>query len=374
MRSNGKAKNGAQRYRCKDPGCGASQAKTTRRDDVARRYEFGWFITWLLTGVKPAQVSERTFYRRTAWCWNVTPPQPEPTGEIHRYLMLDGTYFNDYCALVAYNGTDVVGWQCCDREKTASWTALLQQLMPPDIAVVDGHGALESVIRALWPDTAIQRCYFHFHATIRKHLTRNPRTTAGQELLALTRTLGKISTAEQAAAFTAEFASWTSRWDGMLTARTYAHSGQRPSYVRAGQQWWYTHRELRKAHGFIKRLIIREQLFTWMTAATADEVLPKTTSPLEGGMNTGIKELLRRHRGMTPHHAMIAIGWYLNTKTERPQDPWSLVTPAHWAPRQHKARQHTTAESIGPALYDTSFSWDDGNGIQHGWGGRSQRP
>ena len=31
-----------------------------------------------------------------------------------------------------------------------------------------------------------------------------------------------------------------------------------------------------------------------------DELLPNTTSPLEGGINAGIKDLLRRHRGMKP--------------------------------------------------------------------------
>lgn len=230
------------------------------------------------------------------------------------------------------------------------------------------------MLRALWPDTVIQRCYFHIHANVRRHLTRKPRTEAGKELLALTRTLGKITTADQAAAFTAEFVSWTSRWDAMLKKRTYLNGGQRPSYVRAGAQWWYTHRELRKAHGLIRRLVLRDQLFTWLTAAKDQEVLPKTTSPLEGGINADIKDLLRRHRGITPDHAMVAIGWYLNTKTEHPHDPWDCVSSAHWTPQQ-TSRQPTAPEKpIGPELYDTSFSWEDGNDIQHGWGGRSSRP
>ena len=86
----------------------------------------------------------------------------------------------------------------------------------------------------------------------------------------------------------------------------------------------------------IRRLILREQLFTWMTAAHPNELLPKTTSPLEGGVNAGIKDLLRRHRGMSPDHAMVAIGWYLNTKTEHPHNPWACVSPAHWAPSQQR--------------------------------------
>lgn|SRR5690625_1838958 len=104
----------------------------------------------------------------------------------------------------------------------------------------------------------------------------------------------------------------------MLQQRSDLHGGHRPSHVRAGHQWWYTHRELRKAHGFIQWLILRDQLFTWMTAATDHGTLPKTTSPLESGINARIKELLRHHRGLSPGHAVIAIG--CNTKTAHPQE------------------------------------------------------
>lgn len=232
-----------------------------------------------------------------------------------------------------------------------------------------GTGPVESVIRQLWPDTVIQRCYFHIHATIRTHVKGNPRTQARQELLALTKTLGKITTRAHADAFVVEFESWTARWKSMLNQRTYANGRQRPSYVRAGQQWWYTHRERRKAHGFIRRLLRRDQLFTWMTTAQADETLPKTTSPLQGG----IKDLLRRHWGMTPDNATAAIGRYLNTKTQAPGDPWSLVAPTHWAPKKATSRAAET-EPVGPVLYDTGFSWADGNDIQHRRGGRSHRP
>src|SRR5690625_7597950 len=185
MRANGKTAKGTQRFRCKDPACGASASRAKTRNDVARRHELGWFLDWLFTGTKPTQFSAKTFHRRIAWCWSITPPPPEPTGEIHRYLMLDGTYFNGYCVLVAYNGTHVVAWQFCDREKHASWTALLQPLVPPDIAVVDGNGPLEQVIRSLWPDTALQRCYLHIRQRLHTHLHRYHRPHSCHELYAL---------------------------------------------------------------------------------------------------------------------------------------------------------------------------------------------
>lgn len=273
MRANGRTPKGTPRFRCKDPACGASSSRAKTRADVTRRHELGWFINWLFTGRKPTHISAKTFQRRTRWCWQVTPPPPEPTGEIHRYLMLDGTYFNRYCALVAYNGTDVVSWQFCDREKTASWTLLLRDLPAPDIAVVDGNGPLERVIGSLWPNTAIQRCYFHIRQRIHTHLTRNPRTQPGRELLTLVKTLNQIRTTDQAAAFAAEFASWTSRWDSVLKQRTYANQAraERPSHVKPGQKWWYTHLLLRRAHKLIHGLISRDQLFTWLTAAAQDD-------------------------------------------------------------------------------------------------------
>lgn len=372
MRANGQTYQGTQRFRCKDPACGASASRTKTRQDVTRRHEFGWFITWLLTGAKPAHISAKTFHRRIQWCWNVTPPTPAPTGEIHRYLMLDGTYFNGYCVLVAYNGTHVISWQFCDREKTASWTALIQGLTPPDIAVVDGNRPLERVIANLWPDTAIQRCYFHIRQRIHTHLTRSPRTQPGRELLSLAKTLNQLTTTDQAAAFTGQFASWTSRWDAVLKQRTYAnqHASERPSHVKLGQQWWYTHLRLRRAHKLLQQLISRDQLFTWLTHPHPHETLPKTTNPLEGGINTAIKELLRHHRGLTPEHALTAIGWLLYFKTAHPADPWTLVTPAHWADPKKTRQQNNTPEQLGPALYDTEFSHQDGNGIQQGWAGR----
>lgn len=374
MRANGKTPKGTQRFRCKDPACGASASRSNTRNDVARRHELSWFLDWLFTGTMPTHISQRSFYRRTAWCWKITPPIPGPTGEIHRYLMLDGTYFNGYCVLVAYNGTYVVGWQFCDREKNASWTALIQPLVPPDIAVVDGNGPLERVIRSLWPETNLQRCYFHIRQRIHTHLTRNPRTQPGRELLALIKTLNTITTPDQAAAFQAEFASWASRWDSVLKERTYAnqHRSERPSYVKLGQKWWYTHLQLRRAYKLINGLITGDKLFTWMTQSQPDEALPKTTNPLEGGVNTAAKELLRKHRGMTPEHAMKAIGWLLYFKTENPADPWTLVRPEHWEATTKTTTQQMPPERIGPALYDTAFSAQDGNGIQQGWGGRSR--
>jgi hypothetical protein len=147
---------------------------------VTRKAEFTAFLSWI-TG-KQRQggyaASERTFRRPSAWCWNVAPQAPV-TGEVHPVVMLDGTYFNGWCVLVAYTGSHVIAWQWCDREKHASWSALLQQIPAPDVAVVDGHKGLESALRECWPETKVQRCLFHIRQNIRTHLTLRPKLEAG---------------------------------------------------------------------------------------------------------------------------------------------------------------------------------------------------
>lgn len=153
--------------------------------------------------------------------------------------------------------------------------------------------------------------------------------------------------------------------------RTYAkNNGARPSHIGPSQTWWYTHLGLRRARGTLATVVKAGHLFTWLTSATEGQQIARTTSPLEGGINAGLKELLRHHRGLSEHHAIRAVDWYLYHHTEAPQDPWNLVKPHHWKP-QKKAKP-TATETGTPALYDTAFSYEDGNGIQQGWAGRTR--
>ncbi|WP_425574503.1 IS1/IS1595 family N-terminal zinc-binding domain-containing protein, partial [Nesterenkonia aethiopica] len=111
---NGKTSAGRTRWRCKNCGASATQSRT----DVTRRAEITDFISWILgpSSMPRHTYSPRTFRRRTSWCWDIEVPQPDPTGEVHRQVIVDGTYFNGWCVLIAHNGTHVIGWQWCDKE------------------------------------------------------------------------------------------------------------------------------------------------------------------------------------------------------------------------------------------------------------------
>ena len=110
---NGTTSAGRTRWRCKS--CGASATRS--RPDITRKAELDKFLAWLLQGRAPTDLSSsaRTFRRETRWCWNIQVPLPAPTTEPHTLLMLDGTYFQCWCLLIAFDGQYVV---ICHREGT----------------------------------------------------------------------------------------------------------------------------------------------------------------------------------------------------------------------------------------------------------------
>lgn len=368
---NGTTSAGRRRWRCRT--CGASTTRS--RPDITRKAELDAFLAWLLGQRRPAELatSTRTFHRSTAWCWNITVPPPNPGTTPAPLLMLDGTYFQSWCLLIAFDGTHVVDWQWCDREKKIAWQQILNRQPAANVVVIDGGRGLETALADTWPNTRVQRCYFHIFQTVRRHHTLNPRLDAGREILTLTRALMNVRDPEQAIMWLQAYNDWEQRWDRFLRHRTYlrAHS-VRPKGVAETSTWWYTHRDLRKTRGLFRRLIRSEHLFTWIDprVTSTGQPLARTTSPLEGGPNKALKDLFRAHRGMPAEHARRAAEWLLNSLTTQPRTPADLARPEHWnPPPQRPAHTPIKDEQVGPA-FGTSFAWEDGNGIQHGWAGR----
>ncbi|MCT1608073.1 IS1249 family transposase [Nesterenkonia massiliensis] len=370
---NGKTSAGRTRWRCKNCGASATRART----DVTAKAQLKEFIGWLLG--KDSQRSAdggtgRSFRARTGWCWQIEVPQPAPTGEVHRQIIVDGTYFQDWCVLIAFDGTHVLGWQWCDHEKKIAWAQLLKRFPAPDVVVTDGGRGLRSAMDQHWPQTRIQRCYFHILAAVRKHTTLNPRLEAGQEILGLTRQLMRVKDLDAAAAWMGSYASWEAQWEALLKQRTFYRPGtDRPRGVGRHRTWWYTHRSLRSVRALYRQLIADDSLFTFLAADLNDEHSPpvaRTTSPLEGWPNRAIKDLLRHHKGLTGDHARTAVDWLLNTLTEHPLDPWELAEQHRRRAKDSTPQKPVTEEPLGPEAYGTGITAEDGLWSRKGWAGR----
>lgn len=264
----------------------------------------------------------------------------------------------------------MLGWQWCDQEKTAAWSALLERFPAPTVVITDGGSGLASAVRRCWTETKVQRCLVHVQRNVRTYLTNRPRTEAGRALLRISKALTKITTPVQAAAWTASLAGWHSRYGDLTKQRTYRSSiTSAPAWVKPGQTWWYTQQRLRNAYRLLEKLVKNGALFTYLQAEHRDLGIEPTTNRLEGGINTHIRYLLRHHRGMSEAHMKRAIEWFLYMRSEHPQPAWTLIRPEHYTPAQSR-KPSAIKEQIGPEELGTALAAEEGLWIRSGWAGR----
>ncbi len=140
--------------------------------------------------------------------------------------------------------------------------------------------------------------------------------------------------------------------------------------VGANATWWWTHDRLRKAYHLLARLTRQDVLFTYLNEDFQALGISSTTNKIEGGVNAPIKDLLRRHRGMTSPHQRRAIEWWCQQHSPTPTPPAALIQPHHYQPPVPKHRVEQD-EQIGPAAYDTGLTPEEGLWTRKGWAGHS---
>jgi hypothetical protein len=328
-----------------------------KRPDVTRRGELHEFLTWLSGKNSQSEATDtvtgRSLRRKTAWCWDVEPTLI-PSHEIHHEVLVDGIWVGTWCLLIAVTkDLKVLAWQWCARESTAAWTALLEQVAAPAVIVSDGGSGIAAAVRACWPETKTQRCLFHIQMNVRRHLTLRPRTHAGRTLLGLSRTLSAVHDIDQAIQWELTLNAWWQRHGHLTKERT-----------RDGHKSWFTHETLRKAWLVLANVTQNGTLFTFVTYGNA-----RTTSPLEGGINNGIRHVLRAHRGMSETHMKRAAEWFLFLHDNTIEDAYKLI------PAQKKEPIKATVESDEdedfPQLYGTELTAEEGLWSRSGWAGRA---
>jgi hypothetical protein len=316
MQKRGKTAAGTQRWLCAF--CVRSHALGHEAQKQGRLLDR--FVSYLLGKQSQAElgVSDRTFREQTAWCWDIVP-YPPVTGEYHSVLLVDGTRVAKQVCLVAANNTHALAWMWAPWESSTTWQPLLACTIRPRVIVCDGQKGIELAIARSWSGVAIQRCLFHVWMNIRKKLTLNPQSKAGQDLLAHYRTIWQVRTPAQADEWVYSFQKIYAEHSIFLKERT-----KHPNPTPGQRTWWYTHRDVRSAYRQIDKLITTERLFTYTNTDLQQEIqatIPRTTNFVEGGINSQLKELLRHHRGMPPAHQQRLAEWYLFSKTEGRKPP-----------------------------------------------------
>ena len=133
----------------------------------------------------------------------------------------------------------------------------------------------------LFPGIPIQMCHFHMEQIVIRYTTLNPNLVAGQELLALIRTLP----VNDEASFTDAFKLFCRTWDEFLKEKT---------VDPVTQKWHWTHKRIRQARDSVRMHL--PFLFTFQRYPKLN--IPNTTNSLDGSFKK-VKLARGIHSGLT---------------------------------------------------------------------------
>ena len=322
MQKRGKTAKGTQRWLCIK--CTTSHSLGHETQKQGRLLDH--FVAWLLGKQSQAElgngITDRTWRTQISWCWNIIP-KSILLNDSESIVLLDGTIVGHLVCLIARNITHVLNWRWVAWESSHTWELLLNDIAPPVVVVCDGQKGILLAIARCWPETRIQRCLFHVWQNIRVKLTLHPQTEAGQELLIHFRAIWKINNLEHAHNWIIVFRNLYMKHENFLKQRTYLRNPE-PNQ----RKWWYTHRSVRSTYRQLDKLIKDNQLFTYLDIELikqVNQVIPKTTNYLEGGINSQLKHKLRLHRGLNQIHQQRLTDWFLYSKTKARKPPRNFL-------------------------------------------------
>jgi len=311
MQRRGKTASGIQRWYC--PKCRKSGVK--RNPSQSERHKRALFLKWLC-GTESLDacaqrhgVSRRTLQRWFEPFWTRCPAPIAPHTLEDQPLILDAVSIEPrrMMALIGRTREHVVWWTFAERESYDSWSLFCSRLPRPSAVVCDGQRGLFAAIRDRWPMVPFQRCLIHVLRQALAKLTLHPKTPAGKDLRKLVKELPTIRTRRQKRRWIRRWKRWRRRYHGFLAERSYGDVQNK----RRG--WWYTHKKLRAVRSLIQNSL--PYLFTFI----GHPEIPRTSNHVEGGINSRIKELLYRHRGLSLIQKQALVSQFLAAK--QPQKP-----------------------------------------------------
>ncbi len=307
MRKYGKTAAGKQRWSC--PVCRVSA--TRRRPDVRRGQWRRAFWRWLDDSRKmrsiaaDLRVSRSTLYRRFCVFLDNIPAAPPPSPA--DCLLLDGFWLRGgqpEVVLIASQKGEVLSFAFAAAESRKAWGDFIAMLPPPRLVVTDGHPALLHAVAAQWAHIPRQRCLRHISEEVRKKLWGR-RDNAGRELEELREDLFAVRNKQQRQRWLARFARWQKRHAEVLEERVARTDRIGRVYHR------YAHPRLRAARAHLRNAL--PVMFCYLSRPGAAH----TTNHLEGGINSGLRELLHTHRGLSRRRQKALIAHFLLSKCEQ---------------------------------------------------------
>jgi hypothetical protein len=296
-----------QRWRCKK--CNITGLKKRKDVEVRnnRRLKSKWLTGFdsLTKLAKKKKIKRETLSRKFSSLNNKTrlnKLKPLPNKLV---LILDGKRISSDDNLILsyeYLSKQPFAWLFSERENFDSWFVLMNRIKKDyevEAVVSDGQKGLIKAVKMVFGDIPHQRCIAHIKRFCLSRLTQNPKTDTGKELRILVCEISKVKTKPEVDRWKNSFFEWDERNKKFLKEKSI-----NPLTNRS----WYTHRKLRAVRSHLKNAL--DTMFLHIENIN----IPNTTNHVEGGINSPLSELLRRHRGIKKEEKRLLVISYLSNR------------------------------------------------------------
>ena len=292
---------GSQRFRCKE--CGYTY--TFHNYKNRRHREKKSFALWITEGYSVRQLID--IGRHGVWKLNQikkywlerTPDRSAFDYRSVKYLQFDGTYFkHENCLMVLMDNitSKVIAHKYHFRENYESACQMFKEMMDsglqPAAITIDGNPSVIRALKTVWPDIMIQRCITHIQRQGLSWLRRYPKLEASKDLREILLTITYVKDERDREAFIKAFDNWEKRHSRSVLAL--------PSKDKV-------YGDLQRTRSLILHAL------PYMFHYLDDQCIAATTNKLEGYFSR-LKEIYRKHRGLSKKHRQNYFAWYINFK------------------------------------------------------------
>jgi hypothetical protein len=215
-----------------------------------------------------------------------------------RYLLFDGTFLHrpsSIAVLMDGQTHKLVRGQFGVRENSppelrAFFEPMIDEGLRPRSFTVDGNPQVIKVLKALWPDAAIQRCLVHIQRQGLSWCRNSPKTAYGRQLRQIFLQVSRIETAADRDTFIDLVATWEDRYGTEIAAR---------------KETGRVFSDITRARSMLLKAI--PDMFHYLD----DPHIPTTTNGLEGYFSR-LKSHYRQHRGLSPRKRPNYFAWYFH--------------------------------------------------------------
>jgi hypothetical protein len=292
---------GSQRFRCKE----CDYTYTFHNEKNKKHKEKKSFALWITEGYSVRQliaIGSHGVWKlkqiKKHWLER-TPDQAAFDYTAVRYLQFDGTYFkHENCLMVLMDSitSDVIAHKYRNRENYESAYQIFKEMadngLQPAAITIDGNTSVIRALKAVWPEVIIQRCITHIQRQGLSWLRRYPKLEASKELRKILITISAVKDKKSREVFIKDFDRWEKRYSRFVLSL--------PSRDKV-------YGDLQRTRSLILHAL--PNMFHYLD----DQCIAATTNKLEGYFSR-LKEIYRKHRGLSKEHRQNYFAWYINLK------------------------------------------------------------